>query len=291
MVTRKSKTLGTNPLDALSRDTVSRVTESARRSTKAKNIKKVVPPVAKPAAKKATARRALDTSNKSVVTPQVPSERALSKPDKTPIGQTLSDTGKHPSMLTPLVAPKADEQSVEALFEEVLGSKSSSSAEPAYIAQENQLIDPEAVALIKTWSQWSSVGAVAPAPLLGYAIVFGIQVQMIRAMCKHYKVEYQHKKVILIASGLVGGTINTGLAQIVNATLVKSIPVFGPVVSYVAEAALSYGVTYALGYSFAKHFEAKGTLSTFNADGMKEYFAQQVTNGKALFKNKSAVAV
>lgn len=294
MVTRKSKTLGTNPLDTLSRASVVLVTKSAAQSTKAKT-NKVKPPLEQPDAKKQSARKAPSRADNQRSAQGTTVDLSPPKLTDRPKRQaTPSKEAQHPSLArpaTPAAATSTVQQSVEALFKQELQPNSVQANEAETLVKTTESLPPEVAALIKTWSQWSAVGAAAPTPLLGYAIVFGIQIKMIRALCTHYHIEFRYHKAVVIASGLVGGTVSTGLAQLVSATLVKSIPVVGSVVGYVADAGLSYAVTYALGYSFAKHFEVNGTLSTFKADKMKEYFSQQVAHGKALFTNKNALAV
>jgi uncharacterized protein (DUF697 family) len=292
MATRKSKTVGINPLDALSREAVVLVTESSEAlNTKNKTKKSVTTITSKGIAKKRSTAVATDDAQSTRPTIALHDEPDRSSTASERKQQEAFDAGiQHPSLgSTSTPSSSATSQSVEALFEQELHPTSVLGDEPAPSAQIDQSMQPKVAALIKTWSQWSAVGAIAPSTVLSYGIVFGIQIKMIHALCKHYDVEFQHHKVIVIASGLVGGTINSGLAQLVNATLVKNIPVVGSIAGYFADAGLSYAVTYALGYSFAKHFEEKGTLSTFKADRMKEYFLQQVANGKALFKNKNAV--
>ncbi len=146
--------------------------------------------------------------------------------------------------------------------------------------------NPKARVVIKQWAQWSAVGSMVPAPFVGTVLISAAQIKLIHALCKSYGVPFERNLAIAVATGLVGGTVATGLAGLLGRIAIKTVPYVGTVFSIAVEPGLSYASSYAIGMSFAKHFEAGGNLENFNVREMKSYFSQYVAHCLAYFRDR-----
>ena len=146
--------------------------------------------------------------------------------------------------------------------------------------------NPKATVVIKHWAQWSAVGSMVPAPFMGTIFISAAQIKMIHALCKSYDVPFQRNLAVAVATGLVGGSVASGLAGLLGRIAIKTVPYLGAVFSFAVEPALSYASSYAIGMSFVKHFEAGGTLDNFNAREMKSYFSENVARCLAYFRDR-----
>ena len=149
----------------------------------------------------------------------------------------------------------------------------------------------EAMAIVKTWSQWAVVAGMTPIPLLDTLVLSGTQIKLIQLLCKHYDIPFERKVAIAVATGLVGGTATSTIAGGVTRAMMRNIPIAGQIFNWTVEPALSFGSTYAIGATFVRHFEANGNLMSFKGEQMKEYAAEQYQKGKNLFFNKKNATV
>lgn len=148
----------------------------------------------------------------------------------------------------------------------------------------------EAMAIVKTWSQWAVVAGMTPVPILDTLVLSGTQIKLIQLLCKHYNIPFEHKVAIAVATGLVGSTATSTIAGGITRAVMKNVPIVGQIFNWTVEPALSFGATYAIGATFVRHFEANGNLITFKGEQMKEYAAEQFQKGKSLFFSKKHAA-
>ena len=141
---------------------------------------------------------------------------------------------------------------------------------------------------------WLSVGAgVIPVPWLDLAAVTAVQLKMLADISRIYGVPFQKnlgKAAIASVAGsvlphamvfgTVGSTLAAGLLPI--GTLIKGVPVLGPVAGAPLSAAASAAFTWALGNVFIQHFVSGGTFLTFNPDLVKEHFKAEYETGRKM---------
>lgn len=149
----------------------------------------------------------------------------------------------------------------------------------------------EAMAIVKTWSQWAVVAGMTPIPILDIVVLSGTQIKLIQLLCKHYDIPFEKKVAVAVATGLIGGTLTSAVATGTTRVLIKNIPVVGQIFNWTVEPALSFGSTYAIGSTFVKHFESNGDLKSFKSEDMKEFATEQLLKGKKLFQSKKNAAV
>ena len=195
---------------------------------------------------------------------------------------------------------RSEKKSAEHVFNEELdelpkGNKESVVPElPPEAFSEIKNVDAKRI--IQQWARWSALGSMVPTPFVGTFLISAAQIKMIHALCKSYEVPFQRNVAVAVATGLVGGSVASGLAQVLGRIAIKMVPYAGAAFTIAAEPALSYASSYAVGMSFVKHFEDGGNLADFNAKEMKSYFSENVSRclsymrdrKKSIFAPKSA---
>lgn len=263
MATRRPNTIGSNPLKA----------------TTAKSLKST------------------QTSAGSVE--QKPDETVAVKPKPTRSTKRVTpEPVKHLPEQSPGASARVrrSAKETEALFEEQLRRPEadpvkavSKPVEPVLVSETTPTLTVrhrEAMAIVKTWSQWAVVAGMTPVPLLDTLVLSGTQIKLIQLLCKHYNIPFEHKVAIAVATGLIGGTATSTVATGITRAMMRNVPIAGQIFNWTVEPALSYGSTYAIGATFVRHFEANGNLLSFKGEQMKEYAAEQFQKGKSLFLGK-----
>jgi len=125
--------------------------------------------------------------------------------------------------------------------------------------------------IIKKHSYWAAAAGLIPIPLADAAAVSAIQLDMLKSLCEHYKLDYSKEQGKSMVSSLVSASLASFLAR-AGASAVKTIPVVGTAVGITSMSLMSGASTYALGQVFSKHFEGGGTFDNFNAGKMKAYY-------------------
>jgi uncharacterized protein (DUF697 family) len=138
--------------------------------------------------------------------------------------------------------------------------------------------------VVKSWAQWSVAAGFVPVPFVDIALVSGIQIKMIYDLCQIYNVPFKKESAIAYASGLVGGSLTAGAAQVVGAMALKAVPY----VDQIVQPTFAFATTYAMGYVFVKHFENAGTMTSFDSSKMNLYFQEQFEKSKKMFSKKQA---
>ncbi len=140
---------------------------------------------------------------------------------------------------------------------------------------------------VKNWAQWATVTGFIPVPLVDTAAITGLQIKMISDLCKIYKVEFKKELVVSIISSLAGASVATMFSTTLGSTFARYIPVVGTTISLITQPALSYASTYAIGVTFVKHFENKGSLIDFDVASAKGFFNEQIAKAKKIFQKKN----
>jgi uncharacterized protein (DUF697 family) len=120
-----------------------------------------------------------------------------------------------------------------------------------------------AVKLVKRFSLWSGVAGLFPLPIVDLAAVGGVQILMLRGISRIYCIPFSENQGKALLASLAGSMIpaSSGMGA---ASMIKSVPVVGTIISAVVMPALSTGATYAIGMAFIQHFATGGTLLDFN---------------------------
>ncbi len=130
--------------------------------------------------------------------------------------------------------------------------------------------------IIKNHIVWSMGAGLIPVPIVDFFAVSGIQLDMIRQLCKLYDQDFKESQGKAIISSLTG----SGIARMGAKAMIKFIPGVGSVIGGVTMAVLSGASSYALGEVFKKHFETGGTFLDFDASRLKKMYNEKFEKGK-----------
>jgi len=115
-----------------------------------------------------------------------------------------------------------------------------------------------------------------PVPIVDFFAVSGIQLDMIRQLCKTYDQDFKESEGKAIITSLTG----SGLARIGAKAMIKFIPGIGSIIGGVTMAVLSGASSFALGEVFKKHFETGGTFLDFDPKRLKKMYNEKFEKGK-----------
>ena len=130
--------------------------------------------------------------------------------------------------------------------------------------------------IIKNHIIWSMGAGLIPVPIVDFFAVRGIQLDMIRQLCKLYDQDFKESEGKAIITSLTG----SGLARMGAKAMIKFIPGIGSVIGGVTMAVLSGASSYALGEVFKKHFETGGTFLDFDPKRLKKMYNEKFEKGK-----------
>ena len=138
--------------------------------------------------------------------------------------------------------------------------------------------------LVKKWMWWTMGAGLIPVPFVDLAAVSGVQIKMLSDLSNLYGVKFSENKGKSIVSALLGSIVPNSLARGSVGSILKLIPVIGPVMGGVSMSLFSGAATYAIGKSFIQHFESGGTFLDFDPVKVKDYFYAKFEEGKAVAK-------
>ncbi len=137
--------------------------------------------------------------------------------------------------------------------------------------------------IIKNHIIWSMGAGLIPVPIVDFFAVSGIQLDMIRQLCKLYDQDFRESEGKAIITSLTG----SGLARMGAKAMIKFIPGIGSVIGGITMAVLSGASSFALGEVFKKHFETGGTFLDFDAKRLKKIFNEKFEKGKKVAEQLS----
>ncbi len=127
---------------------------------------------------------------------------------------------------------------------------------------------------------WWSMGAgLIPVPFIDLVAISGVQLKMLAQLSKIYGIEFNENAGKALISSLLGYLVPKGLAGGTLGSLLKSIPVVGPIMGLPSLVVFCGATTYALGRIFMQHFASGGTFLTFDPAKVKEHFEREFQEG------------
>lgn len=130
--------------------------------------------------------------------------------------------------------------------------------------------------IIRNHIIWSMGAGLIPVPIVDFFAVSGIQLDMIRQLCKLYDQDFKESEGKAIITSLTG----SGLARMGAKAMIKFIPGIGSVIGGMTMAVLSGASSFALGEVFKKHFETGGTFLDFDVKRLKKMYNEKFEKGK-----------
>lgn len=141
--------------------------------------------------------------------------------------------------------------------------------------------------IVRNYSLGSIVPSLIPVPIIDLAAVTGIQLKMLQSLSKTYDIEFKQEFARSAIAALIGSTVALSTARVVSSA-VKMIPGIGSLMGAVTMPVVNGATTYGIGKVFTQHFESGGTFLTFDAAKVREYFAMQFKEGKAVVSSAMA---
>jgi uncharacterized protein (DUF697 family) len=143
-------------------------------------------------------------------------------------------------------------------------NRDSKTAGSPHVTLEREHRRSKAQAIVDRYAALSAVGGLIPLAFANFAGIATIIVRLVKVLCKHYGVPFEHDRTRAIVIGLVGGAMPTGVAAITTSTLLYVAPpaaIFGLAVSGVTAAVFTRSV----GRIFIEHFESGAPLDGISA--------------------------
>jgi len=147
-------------------------------------------------------------------------------------------------------------------------------------------VSAEAADRIVRHHVYASMGvSLLPFPLLDFAALTGIQLNMLRNIAKLHGVPFSKGKIRNTLLSLFGGAFPTIHASPLAASVTKLFPVAGQTAGVTAMPILAGATTYAIGRLVAHHMAWGGTFETLDPEKVKSDYAEMFEEGKAVAAN------
>jgi uncharacterized protein (DUF697 family) len=190
-----------------------------------------------------------------------------------------SDEKRNPPMVQePQPSPPHEETS------EVATTRSPTTGTPEVTPERRHEM---AARLVDRFALWSGAAGLIPVPVLDLVTVGGVQIQMLRRLSQIYGVAFSENRGKSLIASLAGSMVPATSAAGV-ASVAKSVPILGTLVSAFVMPVLSAGATYAIGRAFMQHFESGGTLLDFNLPDYREFIKAQKEQWKMRTKGSAS---
>jgi uncharacterized protein (DUF697 family) len=138
----------------------------------------------------------------------------------------------------------------------------------------------QALFIVQRYLGWSAGAGLVPLPGVDLAALIGIQMKMISDIARVYDVPFSATMTKSVIGSLLGGFGGLGVGGIVG-SLLKGIPVVGPLLGFFSQPAVSSAATYAVGKVFIQHFDTGGTLLDLNPEKVREHFRREFEAARA----------
>lgn len=139
----------------------------------------------------------------------------------------------------------------------------------------------EAEHLVRMSMYYSAGLGLVPVPVFDLVGITGVQLDLLRRLSNLYNVKFSKDAGKSVIASLIGGGVSYSVAPLL-ASLVKVIPLVGPVLGAVTMSATGGAATYALGKVFIEHFESGGTILTFDPKAVKAFYEEQLKEGATI---------
>jgi uncharacterized protein (DUF697 family) len=133
----------------------------------------------------------------------------------------------------------------------------------------------EAEKIIRSHVLWAMGGGLIPIPLVDFAAVTAIQLEMLQQLARLYNVKYDQSTGKAFVSALTGTTIAR-----LGASMLKAIPGVGSILGGASMSVMSGASTYAVGQVAIQLFSTQGSFLDFDLDQMKNVYEQAYQEGK-----------
>ncbi len=140
--------------------------------------------------------------------------------------------------------------------------------------------DQKAMALVNSYVPWSAGAGLLPMSGVDMLALTVVELRMLAKLSEMYGVTFMENGVKNIVVSLLGTVVSTNLGAGLG-SLLKLVPLVGPIASIAAMPGLYSAATYAIGRVFVTHFEAGGTFLDFDPQKTRAYFISEFEKARA----------
>jgi len=136
--------------------------------------------------------------------------------------------------------------------------------------------------IVNKHALYAGAAGLIPVPLVDFAAITGIEIKMLSELAKVYGVPFEAHRVRPIVASLIGGYASTKLGYGVGGTLIKGIPLIGPILGVLAVPGFGAGLSWAVGKVFIQHFASGGTFLDFDPEKVRAHFSTSMAPPQAV---------
>ncbi len=210
---------------------------SAASETDGEPVQKAAAPAARPKRSPAARAKAAASAPKSTA----------AKGAATPDTDTMADFSSDAPRSAPPEAPSSAES-----------SDSSGKA----------LREARAREIVERYAAYAAVGGIIPLPLLDTVSVFAVQIEMVRALSRHYRVEFRRDRARAAVAAVATTLGQLAAGALVSTALARITPGAG-LIGLASSSVAALALARTIGLTFVEHFEEGGTGAVFDLEHLR----------------------
>jgi uncharacterized protein (DUF697 family) len=129
-----------------------------------------------------------------------------------------------------------------------------------------------AVKIVRRYVLMSSVCGLITVPVVDVTVLAGVHLALIKAITEHYGHQFSEHAARNIVFALGASLLPGAVGSAVGRRTLRALPFVTPILGLATMSAFSAFVSYGLGTIFIKHYEAGGTLETFDVEHLHQLF-------------------
>ena len=141
----------------------------------------------------------------------------------------------------------------------------------------------DAMELVGRYSTGLGAASLFTIPLVELVIVPAFHLKMIRDLAHLYGRAFSEDLVKSILATVMGAGFVVAGGRVLG-SLLRGLPVIGPLSGVISATVLSGTTTYCIGKLFVEHFETGGTLLSIDADKMRAHYEELINAPKPVRK-------
>jgi len=130
--------------------------------------------------------------------------------------------------------------------------------------------------IIRNHVLWAMGAGLLPIPLVDFAAVTAVQLDMLKDLAAHYGANYDRSSGKAFVSALTGTTFAT-----IGASIVKAIPGLGSILGGVSMSLMSGASTYAVGQVVKQAYATSGSLDKLDLSAARKAYEDAFERGKS----------
>ena len=140
--------------------------------------------------------------------------------------------------------------------------------------------EQEAKQIVKKNELWAMGVGIIPVPVVDLIGLTAVQVHMVSQLSRHYGVPFSDNTAKTAIAAILGGFVPTRLAWGGARSLLKAVPVVGPLAAALTMPSFAVASTRVVGTLFIRHFESGGTLLDFDPKAFRERLSRELESSE-----------